>query len=167
VAARARGEPRVGGRRNLVLQHHDRRRVEPIVGNIGGDDLAVSASDHDDRVLAGRRDLDEGDAGRASDLAHARDVDARRADELESRRRERVAADRPDELHRRAGAGGRDRLVRALAARVRGEAVARERLPRLHEARDARDEIEVDRSADDDHFGAVPVDGATARARSG
>jgi len=63
---------------------------------------------------------------------------------------EGVIPDGPDEHDRRTEAGRRDRLVAALAAMVPRERPAGDRLARPRKPLDGDDQVDVDRSDDDD-----------------
>ena len=78
-------------------------------------------------------------------------IDTAGTKQLERGIGECVAPDRTEEPYRRAGACGGQRLVGALATGVRRKRIGSERLPRRRKARNAGDQIEVDRSEDDHH----------------
>ena len=69
----------------------------------------------------------------------------------ERRRREHVGADGARHRDACARPAGGERLVGALAARQRANDFAGDRLTRPREARDPRDQVEIDRAEDDDH----------------
>ena len=158
------GECERFGVRRLELQHERRGRTEHRVRHVRGAGERIGARYHGDRVLAGIVDVDQRDAGRRVGRANAREVDARRIQQREGRRGERVAADGAEHRDVGAGAACGERLVRPLAARTGREARAGERFARTRQPRDARDEVEVDRAEDDDHA-LRPVSRRRRRAR--
>ena len=149
--------PRAGGRRDdrgqrhLELQQQRRPGFEALVGQPGGVGQRVGAGDHGDRVLPASIDVDQRHAGGRTHTPDAGEVDAAGGQQRQRGRRERVVADRGDQAHLAPGPRGGERLVGALAAGQHRERLAGERFPRLRQARDARDEVEVHRTEDDDH----------------
>ena len=113
-----------------------------------GLDLAIGARHDRDHVLAVGADQDQRRARRGISLCDERQVDAAVLQQRQRFGGKRVAADRANHPHRRAGAPRRQRLVRPLAAGCGAEACARHRLARRRKPADRRDQVEID-GADD------------------
>ena len=90
------------------------------------------------------------------DAPHPADVDAGRDESGQRVAGEDVGADRARHGDVGAGTTRGQRLIGAFAAGQRGEGAAGDRLAGLRKARDARDEIEIDRAEDDDHPPLTP-----------
>jgi hypothetical protein len=117
--------------------------VEPGVGAGGDGDLVLAALvDHDRRHA-------RGDLVELRNRSHVNPLRGQLAQRLVA---EVVSADGAYDRHARSGAGGRDCLVRALAAAVAGEGAAGHCLAGSREGLDRDHEVGVDRP-DDDHRG--------------
>ncbi len=79
------------------------------------------------------------------------EVDSVLAQEIQRGAGESVVSDGTDEHDLGPGAASRQRLVGALAPRMHRECAARQRLTQIRQPRHACDQIEVDRTEDDDH----------------
>lgn len=109
---------------DLELQHDQCAFGELRRGrvDVGRRQVAVGALDDQDAVARIGLDEDRRDAARhAGDLAHVRGVDAFAREVADRVVGEHVVADLRDHHDARAEAGGRDRLVRALAAAAQFE----------------------------------------------
>ena len=121
------------------------------VDHVSPDQRAVGAGHHGDHVLAVGADEDQRRTGRGMGPGDARQIDAASLQQRERLVGEGVLADRTDHPRLGAGAGRGQRLVRALAARGGGEAVAGNGLAGTRKTLHGGDEIEIDGPYDSDH----------------
>ena len=113
--------------------------------------MGIRAWHDGDGVRAARVDVDQRDTGRCVSDAHAVERDAVVLQQRERRIRERVMTDGAKQRNARSRAACCERLVRALATGQDRERVRGLRLARTRQVRDADDQIEIDRSEDDNH----------------
>src|SRR5690606_532319 len=118
----------------------------------GAGDGAVRAGDDDDRVAALVVDHDVGEAARAGDPAEEGHVDAGVREGVAHLGAEGVLADRAEERHFGARAGGGDGLVGALAAGHGAEVAAGHGLAQFGGLGDVGDQVHVGAAEDGDHW---------------
>lgn len=158
------GKGQIGHSRDFLLKNGDGIGGKASFGDVAVGDGGICPGGNHDLIVATLRNRDQRDSGRGVRPLDARDIDARLHQRRQGQVGETVAANGANHLRARTGTRGGERLIGTLAAGERLVGGADDGFAGSGQAVNLDDEIEIDRTEDEDHASCRPFH---ARARPG